>query len=96
MQIAEALPRPLDEEYAKVAISQVPTIAIPTASMPEFKFAFMKPAVSRDAKPQHFTPMAVRTGHFDTGCNVNLMSKKAYADNMHLFSNAQIKGIKPF
>eukprot|EP00884_Botryococcus_braunii_P000502 jgi/Botrbrau1/10452/Bobra.0133s0059.1 len=91
MQIAEAF-----GQFAEVAINQVPTIFIPTASMPEFKFAFMKPAVSKDTKPTQFSTMAVRTGHFDTGCSVNLMSAKAYAANQHLFSSTQIKGIRPF
>ena len=96
MQIAEAFPQPLTSDFAKVAINQVPTIFIPTASMPEFKFAFMRPAISKDSKPTQFSPMAIRTGHFDTGCNVNLMSARAYAANQHLFSSEQIKGIRPF
>eukprot|EP00884_Botryococcus_braunii_P001722 jgi/Botrbrau1/11550/Bobra.60_1s0004.1 len=96
MQIAEAIPLPLDTDFAQVAINQVPTIFIPTASMPAFKFAFLKPAVSKDARPSHFNPMAIRTGHFDSSCNTNLMSGKAYEANKHLFTPAQIKGIKPF
>ena len=39
--------------------------------------------------------MALRTGHFDTGCNVNLMSAKAFAADQHLFTHT-IKKIKPF
>ena len=95
MQIAESVPQPLHDDFAQVAVNQVPTIFIPTASMPAFKFAFLKSPGSGAGPPQHFTPMAIRTGHFDTGCNVNLMSAKAFASDHQFFTHA-IKKIKPF
>eukprot|EP00884_Botryococcus_braunii_P005280 jgi/Botrbrau1/14753/Bobra.0103s0003.1 len=95
MQIAESVPQSMQEDFAQVATNQVPTIFIPTASMPAFKFAFLKPAENGAKVPSQFSPMALRMGHFDTGCNVNLMSAKAFAADQHLFTHT-IKKIKPF
>lgn len=85
MQLAEPLPPPQNmQPYLDAANAQVPTLFLPTASMPTFLFEY------------HGNANNKRVGAFDTGCNVNLMSKKAFLRDKHLFAKAVVKDIKPF
>lgn len=78
-----------DTPYA--AIAAVPTLSIPTASMPSFDFSFL------NAKGNGPLADISRVAVLDTGCNVNLMSSAALERDWKLFGPAvKLRNVKPF
>eukprot|EP00884_Botryococcus_braunii_P009959 jgi/Botrbrau1/18965/Bobra.0100s0002.1 len=87
---------PVEEEditqqsYLQAALAKVPSLFIPAASMPTVGFQLMD-------KSGAVMPNAFRAAYLDTGCNVNLMSRRAFArDGGCMGSEAVLHKIKPF
>jgi hypothetical protein len=85
--LEEPLAEPLTKGYLAAAVAQVDLISQHTATVPYFTWAFKAPG----------TPPASRTASLDTGCNVNLISHRAFARDFALMGpRAKTHTIKPF
>jgi hypothetical protein len=85
--LEEPLAEPLTKGYLEAAVAQVSVISQHTASMPSCTWSFRTPG----------EPLTSRTASLDTGCNVNLMSYRAFVRDFGLMGpRAKTYSIKPF
>lgn len=88
--LEEPIAEELEQSYANAAAAKVEVVIQHTATMPTFRFGFIK----QSGEPLY--PNS-RTAHLDTGCNCNLMSKRALVrDKRFLGPSARIIKIRPF
>jgi hypothetical protein len=85
--LEEPLTEPLTKGYLEAAIAQVSVISQHTATMPSCTWSFRTPG----------KPLVSRTASLDTGCNVNLMSHRAFVRDFGLMGpRVRRFSIKPF
>lgn len=90
LQVADQTQQALQVPFIDAAIAQVATVTQPTASMPAFKYGVM-------SKQGKLLPNVTRVAYFDTGCNVNLMSRRALERDIDFLGpDAKVVNIKPF
>jgi hypothetical protein len=76
--------------FLQAAAAKSPTIAFPTASMPTVNFNLVDTS-------GNVLEAETRKAFLDTGCNVNLVSKRAFQANSKSFGpDVKVYNIKPF